>query len=687
MSREQQMVRAAQERHGRWAEGYLRVHDLVQRGELHPIQGYLALMMLRQSFGPLQQQRGGRRWPKYTEQQIGGNVTGSGGMGIGGMGLSAAGLSLVGDPGDYATAPEIEVSVAIPSNVGTVWNIASGDSTALQNALTNAVMGDIIQLAAGGTWVGNFTYPSRAWSEGQFILVRPSNYAALAAAWPLQANGMPSDIARSSTSTNPRMTVSRATALGLPKLMGASNNNITTIRQLPNSRGLYFWGIDAKDNPAFAGETFQIIGPDTNDFVGITHMDQMPSHFVWNQCLARSRTNGENRKAAALNLNHHAFVNSYAESHHISNENAALWTAWGRGPLRWENNAVVGAAITAFIGGVHFSAAGAPWHVDLFPRDCTVMYNYFHTPNEWLEGHPSYSLPIVERKKNLFETKLGGRIRFEANVMSGSTAGQQNGQGLTLKVLNEGYSGGYTIPGPMTWSELHDVIVRYNLQKNTGSGFDIAANQQTSNHPTLKTHEATQANRILMEHNIFLVADTSEGVTGSRGELGIWQAFLASDAVRGKKIASWMFRHNTFITRSTQTYNIGIYLGGKWDTGWPKFHNNIFSRVNFRHFSADSIASTAQALSIYMPGVEFNRNIFGKLSSGDNDFSNAFGNFESNNVYLGGDAAIGVDPFTGQLSGGSPAKAGGAYQASDGSDNGADYATVMAKVAGLEFWQ
>jgi hypothetical protein len=43
--------------------------------------------------------------------------------------------------------------------------------------------------------------------------------------------------------------------------------------------------------------------------------------------------------------------------------------------------------------------------------------------------------------------------------------------------------------------------------------------------------------------------------------------------------------------------------------------------------------------------------------------------------------------FTGELDPGSPLRAGGAYEASDGTDKGADYATVTANLVNVDIWE
>ena len=60
---------------------------------------------------------------------------------------------------------------ATPSN-GTVLSVAVGDAAAFQTALNNAACGDTIALAAGSTYTGSFTFPSKPCDRQHYITIR-----------------------------------------------------------------------------------------------------------------------------------------------------------------------------------------------------------------------------------------------------------------------------------------------------------------------------------------------------------------------------------------------------------------------------------------------------------------------------------------------------------------------------------
>jgi hypothetical protein len=554
-------------------------------------------------------------------------------------------------------------------------------------------MGDRIALAMGSTYLvpNMLWYMSRLWSLGQKILMCPANTAGLTAAWPLQADGMPSAIAASAKSTNSRMTPSRAAALGLPTIRTTSS--LTALHFHHSSRGLYCWGIIFDLDPAYSSNNFGIVGPNMNYYTyaqgNINSDDEMPAYCMFNQCVIRARPGQRCKKSLVANINHNACVNSWVENHHVDEESAAWWQTMGSGGARVDNNTIAGGTIGLFFGGSHFSSSAYPWHVGLLPRDAWLRHNWIVTPDEWLSTHPSFNLAQHEPRKNPLEWKIGGRHYVRGNRIQGSAAIGQNGQGITIKVLNEAYDAGGTYGGPMYWSETHDIYLAYNLQVKTGNGFDILGNQQPFYRFGPGLGEGTQVNHVLMEHNIILVGDATEGYTGSgNNRMGYWQAYPASDAAFGRKAASWWLRHNTLLSRGGRTsyngthFNIHFELTGFWDSPWPKLENNILARATWKTFNQTGSGTPAVIFANRMPGITLNKNVIANPNAGEN----SFGSYAGNNYFLNNNTPLEIDPFTGALSVTSPARAGGAYQASDGTDNGADWDQVMAEVAGADVW-
>src|SRR6185369_4453401 len=83
-----------------------------------------------------------------------------------------------------------------------IISVAAGGS--LQSAINSALPGDVIELANGATYNGNFTLPNKNTSSTNWIVIRPANMT-----------GVPAE--------GSRMTPSKAVAANLPKVLSTNN--------------------------------------------------------------------------------------------------------------------------------------------------------------------------------------------------------------------------------------------------------------------------------------------------------------------------------------------------------------------------------------------------------------------------------------------------------------------------------
>ncbi len=588
-----------------------------------------------------------------------------------------------------AELPRVTVDVTIPIATGTIWSISSGDVSGLRNAVANAQYGDAIELEAGGTWPINEKQPvafgaRTGWSPGQWVIIRPSNWMALAAAHPLGSDGMPTTMVG-----NPgRMTPSRAAALGLPILQQTYNTDVDSngnligghpglgvLKMTANAKGLYVWGVQVKPNAGMVTsgfETYWMIGTDNNDMWPIGNLDGLPKYFVMNQCMVQAPVGAKVRKGAQLNIEHHGVVNSYLETHStVFTESCTLWTCFGRGPFRWQNNACVGAGIQAFIGGIDLPS----WHSGEFPRDGVIKQNFFYCKPEWIEGHPDYALTQFENQKNNLEFKFGGRLLVEDCILDGCSNGEgtshvygQNGQGFTYKTLNQSAT--------MNWCELHDVTTRYCVGRNLGAGLDVLGNQIASDS---KIRFGIQANHLYFEHVAFLIPGNASGFRGR----GYWASLTpGNNELSGFVEPSWEFNHITAVGDLSGLAR-GCFLGSFVDKGpWPYIHDSVVGNCDpYSLFNADnSFGNSQTSLNNKAPLARFSH-----IAVGETAFSSTLGtwNKEPDFWCAGSNAAMGLNS-DGTLTPESPLRAGQAHEASDGTDRGCDMATLAARIVGVD---
>ena len=90
---------------------------------------------------------------------------------------STSPLAIAVEASDGLLSTSASVTVSVTSTEGVIFRIAAGDSDALDEALRNAQGGDIIELAAGSTYLGDFKLSKK---EGDgVIVIRTSAYASL----------------------------------------------------------------------------------------------------------------------------------------------------------------------------------------------------------------------------------------------------------------------------------------------------------------------------------------------------------------------------------------------------------------------------------------------------------------------------------------------------------------------------
>ena len=95
-----------------------------------------------------------------------------------------------------------------------------------------------------------------------------------------------------------------------------------------------------------------------------------------------------------------------------------------------------------------------PLIAGLIPSDIEVRRNHFFKPTNW-KGRW-----LV---KNLFEIKNAQRVLVEGNVFENNWQHGQGGSAIVMKSVNQ--------EGTCTWCVAMDITFRYNVVKNTGSGF------------------------------------------------------------------------------------------------------------------------------------------------------------------------------------------------------------------------
>jgi hypothetical protein len=357
-----------------------------------------------------------------------------------------------------AELPRIYIQTALaetPAPASTITVSAGGD---LQSALNNANCGDTIQLQAGATFTGVFTFPAKSCDENHWIIVRTSADDSL-----LPPEGSRLTPCYAGVSSLP----------GRPAFNCASTNDVTARLVMPNSASgpIIF---------ASGANYYRLIGLEITRSAGTGIVYALASianggtanniilDRVWMHGTAQDDTN------RGLWLQGGTYISAidsfYTDFHCISITGActdAQAIAGGlgsppMGPYKITNNFLEASGENILFGGG--SATGTP-------TDIQISQNHMFKPLTWMKGQPGYvggadGNPFIV--KNLFELKNAQRVLLEGNILENSWGGfSQVGFAILLTPKNQS---GHLCP----ICQVTDVTIRYNSISHVGAGLQIA---------------------------------------------------------------------------------------------------------------------------------------------------------------------------------------------------------------------
>lgn len=324
-------------------------------------------------------------------------------------------------PGEtWAELPRVYLDTRMPVTTGVQIPVAVGGN--LQAAIDSARPGDVITLANGGTWTGNYTLPPK--SGNGWVIIRPQNMTAL-----------PPEGVR----INP-MTVGP-----LPRIL--SSNNMGGITATAGAHHYRLVGLDVGPTPGVDNTGLIRLGTGYE-----TTVADLPHDLVLDRMYIHGTPTGNVRRCVALNSASTAVIDSYlSECHEKGSDSQAIGGWNGSGPFKIVNNYLEAASENIMFGGAD------PVIPNLIPSDIEIRRNHITKQLSW-KGQGW----VV---KNLFELKNAARVLVEGNVLENNWADAQGGSAVNLKSVNQG--------GACPWCTTRDVTFRLNLIRNVGSGFNL----------------------------------------------------------------------------------------------------------------------------------------------------------------------------------------------------------------------
>jgi hypothetical protein len=299
----------------------------------------------------------------------------------------------------------------------------------LQSALNSAHPGDVITLAAGATYTGNFML---AYNPGpQWITIQSSAMSSLPAGTRVSA---------AKASFMPKL-VSPNGAAVIAAAAGASYYRVQGIEVLP-ARGTY------------AQDLIQI-GTASESFA-----DQLPHDFDFDRDYIHGDPKTGSKRGIALNGKSITVQNCYMSAFTSTWQDTQALEGWnGPGPFVIKNNYLEAGTETIAFGGAVPSIPG------MVPSDILVQNNSFFKPLSWRVGEPSYAgVPVWV--KTHFELKNAQRVTIDHNVFENNWVGaDQRGFAFVFTVRTES--------NQVPWAVVNNVRLTNNIIRHSAAGINF----------------------------------------------------------------------------------------------------------------------------------------------------------------------------------------------------------------------
>lgn len=354
-------------------------------------------------------------------------------------------ISTPAPSGEVAEMPRTYLDTRYVAPTGRTINVAAGGD--LQAAINNAARGDVIQLAAGARFVGNFYLPAKAGSG--WITIRT-------------ATTLPAEGTR----------VTPSTAASFAKLVTPNSMPALYTRTSASASYYRIMGIELSSS---ASMTYAVVNlGDYSHSAG--SVSDYPQYIVLDRTYIHGTSSMNLQRCVALNSRSSAVIDSWISDCHYRLLDSQAIGAWdGPGPYKIVNNHLEGASENVMFGG------GDPRFSGVVPSDIEIRHNHFYKPLSW-KG-------VGWAIKNLFELKNARRVLVEGNIFENNWAEAQTGFAVVMKTVNQG--------GGCSWCITADVTWRYNRIINSPGGFNLMGIQNPNG------GGGTPARRIVVEHTTF----------------------------------------------------------------------------------------------------------------------------------------------------------------------------------------
>jgi hypothetical protein len=336
---------------------------------------------------------------------------------------------------------------------------ANGD---LQAALDRAKAGDVIELASGASFTGNFVLPAKAGNRYTILRTAPTA-------------GLPDSSSRIDPSHSGK----------LARIQ--SPNASPALRTAPGAHHWRLMLLEFGPN-ANAGGDILALGDATPAQAG----ESAPRDLVVDRCYIHGDPARGQKRGIALNSASTIVIGSYISDIKSTSQDAQAIAGWsGPGPFLIENNYLEASGENFMLGGALPAVNG------LIPSDVVFRRNHVSRPVSWRSQGWSV--------KNLFELKNARRVLVEGNLFENHWVDDQPGYAIVFTPRGE--------RGAAPWATVEDVTFRLNIIRNVAAGFNLLARDDGGASGTLR--------RVRIADNLVYGVDRAEwGGNGNFMQIG-----------------------------------------------------------------------------------------------------------------------------------------------------------------------
>ena len=361
-----------------------------------------------------------------------------------------------------AELPVIYIQSAMantPAPGSTITVTSGGD---FQSALNSANCGDTIQLQAGGTFTGPFTFPANSCDDSHWIIVRTS----------ADDSALPKE--------GSRLTPCYAGISSLPGRpalnCGSTNNVVAKLVMATTGIGPVVFAAGANHYRLLGLEVSRLPGTGIVYALASVSNGGTANNIIFDRVWVHGTAQDDTTRGIDLGgTTYTSTVDSFLTDFHcvsltgVCTDSQAISGGIGNapmGPYKIVDNFLEASGENILFGG---GPATGP------ATDIQVSQNHMFKPLTWMQGQAGYvggsnGNPFIV--KNLFELKNAQRVLLDGNVMEDSWGGfTQFGFGILLTPKSQSGSGDSNLCPDCV---VTDVTIRYSTISHVAAGLQIS---------------------------------------------------------------------------------------------------------------------------------------------------------------------------------------------------------------------